>query len=688
VGASYYSCDLHPEVVLEFDPLRPGYRWCPKCENSVINPRTTNAWIRKYAAWFFGQLGTCADAWTYTRDERYAAEIRRRVLLFCQAMRDYPSVAFGAGITNVHWPLITCQAACLSAYDAAYDSQMWSDADRETLQNYLAVPYGPPAKPGSYTGNYIGAGALLTLRKGLLFGDREVVYDAVNYRMGRTVQYLFDEDGMWREKTWGYHNMVLHGIRAAANLAQEHLGIDVYHHRFGDRSFKRAFEIWVKGSFPDGSLPLINDNRAGRKGGLNINSWLKIPYEIYGNPIFDPENRPILDSMDLQGPGWAYLRSDTDSLPDQVVAMLDYGSQRGAGHGHSDTMQLIVWANGETIAPDLDVAEYVRYPYYYVPAGHNTMSPIPAEGQTTFFSDGPELKAVRAATRDPESAIQHGRTVLMAADGSFVVDLFSARSAHEQDYLWHWHCPGAFSTQLNMSDYDGLDMTRRDYATLENVQAAQEDDAWGALWRTEKQTATLQMVGEPGTTVIAADGYGYLPTERMTMLAARRKAKETLFAGLFTACQGQPRVKEAHPLDTGQGYAGWQVQTAAGSYQFLAARTSEADEGEWAGGTTDGQILAVALDSHGELRELVCLQGSRLDTQGVQVVEGSFSAVHLSNANNDVKVSYTGNGPLTLVVPWAAKSIAAENRGSAKLRNLEQGTALDLMAPGDYRIGL
>ncbi len=687
VSGNYYTCDVHPEVVLKFDPQRPDYRWCDKCEKSIINERTTNAWIYKYSAWFFGQAAACAHAYSYTGEDKYAAEVRRRALFFCQVMRDYPSVMFGGGMSNAHWHHLSIVDNCLTSYDITYDSPVWTDKDRETVRNYLGRIYGPPHKPGSYTGNYISASAYISLRNGLLFNDRELLYEGVNYYMGRTIQYLFDEDGMWREKTWGYHNMVAHGIYAAANMAKKYLGIDIYHHNFGDKNLQRAYEIWVKGSFPDGSLPLINDNRSysqGRGGGLNINPWLDTVYKIYGDPIFDPANRPILDSMDLQGPGWAYLRSDADNLPDQVVAVLDYGSQRGAGHGHQDTMQLIVWANGETIAPDLDVAEYVRYPFYYAPGAHNTMSPLPGEGQTEVFSDGPALKAISAATYQP-SHLQHRRTVLLAADGSFLVDFFAATSDRDEDYAWHWRCPGEFHTDLNVAPYDGLNMKQRDYSTLENIRAAQTDQVWQAQWQTDNQTAILRMLGAAGTTVVAAAGYGYLPTQRMTMLAVRRQARETLYASLFECYRQEPRIKQASALQPGDGYLGWHVETPDASYDFVARSGAEPTSASWDGSETDALLLATAFTAEGELRQLISLSGSDMRVAGIEITEGDFASLEIAKDGPEVQVSYGGDGPLKLMVPWPLGTVTAGPQG-ATIAGAEHGTLLELPVPGRYAL--
>jgi len=689
IGANYYTCDVHPETILKFDPQRPEYRWCEQCGKSIINERTTNAWIHKYSAWFFGQTVACANAYIYPGDDKYAAEVRRRALLFCQVMRDYPSVMFGGGMNNAHWYHLSIAENCLSAYDITYDSPGWSEEDRETLRNYLGRSYGPPQKPGSYTGNYISASAYTSLRNGLLFADRELVYEGINYYAGRTIQYLFDENGMWREKTWGYHNMVAHGMYSAANMAKKHLGIDIYHHSFGDKSLKRAYEIWVKGSFPDGSLPLINDNRSysqGRGGGLNIQPWLKTVFDIYGDPIFDPDNRPILDSMDLQGPGWGYLRSDAEQTEDQVVAVLDYGSQRGAGHGHRDTMQLIVWANGETIAPDLDVAEYGRYPFYYAPGAHNTMSPLPAEGRTELFSDGPALKVISAATHEP-AHLQQRRTVVLAADGSFITDFFAAASDRDEEYTWHWRCPGKFSSELRMAAYDGLNTEKPDYGIVENVRAAQNDQVWQAQWKTEKQTAILRMLGAPGTTVAAGEGYGYLPTQRMTMLAVQRDVGATLYASLFEFYRSEPRIKQALARDIGDDFGGWHVETSGGSYDLMAKNGAEDAVGSWRDGETDALLLATARGTDGMLRQLVSLHGTVLRSGGIHVTEGNFEKLEIAMGMDEVAVRYEGEGDLELVVPWGVRSLKSGPEGAQSSRGA-QGTLLLLPESGYYELSL
>jgi len=350
-------------------------------------------------------------------------------------------------------------------------------------------------------------------------------------------------------------------------------------------------------------------------------------------------------------------------------------------------MQLIVWANGETIAPDLDVAEYGRYPYYYTPAAHNTVSPLPSEGETKFFSDGPTLKVVRAVTRDPKCPIQHERTVLLSAEGAFLVDVSAARSSQEQDYVWHWHCPGKLSTALDLSSYHGLDMKKADYSILENVRAYETDGEWGVQWRTDKQTAALRMLGEAGTTVIAADGYGYLPTERVTMLAARRKAKETVFANLFQAYKDAPRVENAATLSPGRGHLGWQVTTGTGVHLFIMAKAKRALKASWERGSTDAQVLAMSLSKSGDLRELVCIEGELLKTNGVEVVEGAFDVLHVVKVADEVKLRYEGTGTLRIVLPWRAKTVSTGNGPPPKMRRTEQGMLLELTGSKGRTIG-
>jgi hypothetical protein len=219
-------------------------------------------------------------------------------------------------------------------------------------------------------------------------------------------------------------------------------------------------------------------------------------------------------------------------------------------HGHPDGFSFIMFANGEYLIPDLDTPDYNMkgyWTYYKNVSSHNTIvvdtnstGPEPSKryprpGKLVVFEEGP----VRIASiTDTEGDIRFRRTFVLSADGKTVIDLYQVEADAEHTWDWLFHAIGERSTPLAVAEQKwpvrGKGW-RNGYTDGSDVGVAVTDEPWEMTWQTEKQRLKLWMSGGPQTQVFAAKGLGWMPTETIDCVIARRRAKSTTFVAVYQA---------------------------------------------------------------------------------------------------------------------------------------------------------
>ena len=516
-GVADGKCPAHADVALSFDPAKPGRLHCPECKKDYEGGQYHNAWKKQYCEHLSDVFRDLVNAHGHTRDLKYARAAKEIIDAFAE------DVHWSVQSKNMGTPYWEPGGYWYFFYDRIAGSEAFSRADRKTIGHRLLAQKWMGSK-GGLLSNYAGRGNTVEFFNSLIGHRPERLDHLINNKIGRMVEEGTSDEGLWIQNSPAYHQFFFnYYITLAETCRRLKLGIDLYNHNFGTKSFRNLFEIYLPATMPDGKIPAVNDNRARRRG-LSARAKIDQAYRIYGDEEFKWDSRKLLPSVHLPSTGWAILRSEAATREEQTYLMLTY--QRGTkdGHKHEDWFQIILYANGDYVSPDLDVPDYggLGYGNYYrAPTSHNTVlangHASARAGQPVFFKDGRRLKVVDVVCERDGS--ENRRTVCMEANGNYIVDLYWVRSDTAETYDWLYHTWGKMGISLPMEPAERL--AGGYFACISDVESAVTDGVWTAAWdlsagtEAEKIVATgtseQKILPKPG--VPAADSEEEIPKE-------------------------------------------------------------------------------------------------------------------------------------------------------------------------------
>ncbi len=543
---THSNCPIHI-VPLTFDLERPKWHYCAKCDKSYEGAVYDNGWVMQASGYLAHDLRALAYAWVYTGQDKYAEEAARILEFFADSYYDKIRMISYGDFSDAMWNGGTIHRQFINAVDIIWDWPGWSAEQRSSIIDRYLAPRTPAGLNNS-TSNYGGRGAYETYRFGMTLGRKDLVDQALNGTLGRYVHDLFNEDGIWMEKTFGYQNFVFNYFINLARMAKTDLDVDLWNHDFGNKTMKTILASYARTAMPDLRVPAIGDNRAREKG-ISAAAKLRQAHEVYGDEIFaiHQEDAGPLPSMALRDTGWAILRSDADRFSDQSYVMAIFRAGHGA-HVHPDRFSFIMFANGQYIIPDLDTPDYNMkgyWTYYKNVSSHNTIvvdtnisDPEPSKryprpGTLVAFEGGPVQVA---SIEDAEGDIRFRRTFVLTSDGKALIDIYQVDADAEHTYDWLFHAIGQRSSPLPFAASDQLGKGwKNGYTEHTDISVAVTDEPWEMTWQTERQQVKLWMPGCAETQVFAAKGLGWLPTETIDCTIVRRSAQSTTFAAVYQA---------------------------------------------------------------------------------------------------------------------------------------------------------
>jgi hypothetical protein len=256
----------------------------------------------------------------------------------------------------------------------------------------------------------------------------------------------------------------------------------------------------------------------------------------------------------LPSTGVALLRQATGNYTEQLdstAASLSYGPH-GGGHGHSDALDLVVYANGRQWIPDLNDMPYETHwksEWTAQTISHNT---IVADGisqkptgkrNTEWPTDDakdrvmgvlerftPAAKSVSASCDRAYDGIRLRRAVRL--EGSRVVDAFAASDlkggAHQYDYVLH--IDGQYEgSSAPLQPQEGKLGTICGYQLVDQHQRGAAKGPFHLTFTNGGKQLRVWVAGAGDTEVIVGEGLTDSPDRKMTMLVLRRNAPATQF---------------------------------------------------------------------------------------------------------------------------------------------------------------
>lgn len=402
----YYAC---PDDGTDLSALSPLEHECPKCKKRYADERTVAAYrCRLHYALDRAAL-RLGWAYIYTRDERFAAGVRRILLHLADAYEKYPARQDRWGRTGWFAPLgarryvqsldeavgvidlakaydLTCGAKCWQAGEA---KRVEDDFFRATAETLLWFNQGINNHQSWYDAGLMAIGSVL--------GDAAMVEKVITMRGGFRDQLAksFGDDGLWYEGTMAYQNYALQALVQTVDAGRR-LGLPLHE----EPRFKLLLDSSLKVAYPDGSYPAINDSDSASFRNF---AWsYEWAWRTYGDPRYaqavargdpkklaellgpnaKPESPLETKTVDLPNIGLVILRAGpksaeqaADQTSGQACVFLDYGPH-GGGHGHYDKLSITLFAGGREWLLDPGRLSYSHKEYktwVKHTAAHNTV---------------------------------------------------------------------------------------------------------------------------------------------------------------------------------------------------------------------------------------------------------------------------------------------------------------------------
>ena len=593
-----YFCPEHGRQLI-FNPTSPTEHRCSEDGTLLRGARYDAAW-----RWFVNhRLSEVAQQlallWRLEGKEQH---LRRVTEILKDYARHYAAYeAFGGERENPGVATFTTldESAWILPLAWAFDMVRASlpSPEAETITDKLLVPAAEHLVKHHFQGIHNFTcwqnAAIGTI--GLILNRKDLIDFAIRGEFGFEAQ-LRDgvlNDGLWFEGSFSYHFYALSALLALAKAARYCRGEEL--HR--QPALCAMLRAPVQCAYPDSSLPATNDcwyftSLVGEvcHGVQPAASFYEVGYAWYGDPLFahilnlnyQRHTRDNLDallygtetiprvqtshhsSVTLPESGYAILRSAENG---QYVS-LKYGPH-GEVHGHPDKLNLLLYACGQRLSPDLGTPGYgfdLLESWYRQTICHNTVtidgcSQPPATGQLKAFrSDGPIQIADARVTWSGEGyeGVVMRRALLVRAN--YFLDVFWVQCNQIRQIDWIYHNLGTHQTSLAASTQPLVQMDgyRRDgYDNISGLQSSKTDADFVSTWRAADVTLNLYMAGSPDTEVLLGQAPGDPPSQCWPMLLNRRKTLETVYLSVFHPHPQSSAVKAVRWMERDLPHAGW-----------------------------------------------------------------------------------------------------------------------------------
>ena len=319
-----------------------------------------------------------------------------------------------------------------------------------------------------------------------IFADGDVRHGALTGgNMVRVFSQKVDDDGMGDEASPAYNSIWRSLFRSISDLLA--LYPRYTKHQFADNpKYRKMFEAPVRLTCPNRFSPHIGDTGCtGSPGLASISAsdlayafrafgdpkYARMAYMLNGNKadglrmgIFDPEPEAISVEIEAAVAKHGQYVLKTDNMPSYGCAILRSGSGsdaralslyygRNTGHGHKDTLNIELFAQGLDLMPDLGYPEYAfsdcrsRNEWTDNTIGHNTVvvDRKPQENQrlgvARFVTEGKGVSAAEVYAGKPyPQASLYQRTVALidvSDTDSYLVDIFRVKGGEHHMYSLH-----------------------------------------------------------------------------------------------------------------------------------------------------------------------------------------------------------------------------------------------------------
>lgn len=525
---------------------------CPRCKTKYTDERTKAAYATVLSGKLEEQMNTLALAYAASGESKYVIPVKEA---FLELAKVYPTLGrhdrWGrTGLLAVVGGRRYCQhldEACSAiklakTYDLCADSDVFTPADRtEIEQNFLCATVREIQRYELFVGrknNHQTWFNAAYANVGVAVGDAQLVNDSI-YGTGGLLWQLKNsvtDEGIWYEGTMSYHFYALRAI--IENLkAVKRVGMDFS----GNERLKSLWSGPLSMTFPDGRIPAIHD------GDPFVLTDMKDVYDFAGEYFKEPLFAKIaneksieqnLPSQILPDIGIGILRQGRGA--DAKCAMIDYGIH-GDHHGHPDKLNLILYALGKEIFPDIGRISY-SVPEYEswarTTAAHNTVAinecnQKPDTGRLLHFESNPEYSACFAKSDSAYPGHEMSRFLLLA--DNYLIDLFKIQGSTKASFDWFLHVRGDLKLPdsakpkalSSLGDKNG-------YQHLKEINEIQSSNnfVFDAIQK-DGRFIRIHLLNDKESHIFTGLGIGTQLTEKVPFILRRRQVPATVFVTCY-----------------------------------------------------------------------------------------------------------------------------------------------------------
>lgn len=505
-------------------------------------------------------------------------------------------------------------------------------------------------------------------------------------RLRDFLRVTFFRDGGWSEASASYHRQIVSNLRIAADdLAgySDPAGYTFagYSTRFGEtyaatnkrfdnlapwqgleERWQRAQEAYDPFTFPDGIYMATQDTHFGQK------NWEFTPKESRSACLFAQRHCVLGQGKDDKQTQLHLTFTGTD------------------GHEHYDSLNMVLWAEGEELLSDGEYRNFGNRPWNMSTAGHNTVV-VDEKDQHGRFTDRRKLGADDAVdgigfymyqdyghgdaynfgnlqlfnprraevqvieasgnnaynTEAATTVTRYQRTLLRvqgsSADRFYVVDVFRVAGGTTHDWMLHGRLQEdyAVSSSLTLTKLPATTAKRHtEFLPTEQTSTAdtfhlQFEGASGARVRTT-------LVGQPGTEVTLGRAPAMRRNGDATFVDVRRLGGDNIFVAVHEPHRGTPEILKVSALATAPKKSGdrvaLEIEFTGGRKDIVALTLDDrSPNGSFpahelsgtAAGTLRfaGRVAHVSVDAQGTPRWMALFEGGSLQASNVDLSAAS-----------------------------------------------------------------
>ncbi|MBN1816860.1 MAG: heparinase II/III family protein [Sedimentisphaerales bacterium] len=446
---------------LDFHPEKPHEHICPACKKIYSGPPYDNCWNSMVHITMVRAAEYAAILYRITEEKKYLDYTRDLLLWYADHYHEFEVHGEHAGKGRIRSQSLDEATQLTSLARAYWDiCPALTPKQRTHILEHYFLPDAEFIHSQTHAIHNIHSwhNAAVGL-VGFVSGRNDWVEKAVNgpYGLKNQISKGIREDGFWFEGSIGYHFYTVRSLEPlylAASAKEYDLS--------GTEKFLRMYTAPISFAFANGEFPATNDGWPG----ANIRDMAAY-YEIAAHRMPDSDipgylagmvrdrSRSTLDAL-LYGPdelaplqslpsesvlfkpsGIAILKNET------VNAYLKFGPY-GGGHDHHDRLNMILFANGHVLIPDLGTSGYgiaLNGKWFRAPASHNMLV---VDGRVQSACGGelirfePTTVRARATKAYPGVTIERQLTLHPAS----LSDTVQADSDEEHTYDLFYHIRG------------------------------------------------------------------------------------------------------------------------------------------------------------------------------------------------------------------------------------------------------